>query len=116
MHATDWIWLGDSPDGVSSWFIRGEKPKQVRVEIQRGKLAEFVTLQIEWFNLSVPGEVYRGRELFQIPVGDDVTRESVEGATTAGVVRCLEILKEVVTGTGVAGRDAVESTRKSEKQ
>lgn len=114
LYNTDWAFMGESADRASTWFIRGDKPRQVRVEVQRGRATEYVTLQIEWFNLSIPGYTYHGRELFQIPCDSSVSDTSIKEATTQGVVRCLEILKDVVQGTGVAGRDAIESTHKAQ--
>lgn len=112
LFQTDWKLMGESPDGASTWWIRGDKPKQVRVEVQRGAVAEYLILLFEWFNLS-QGSPIHGRELFQIPCDSSVTDESIKGATTAGVVRALEIFRDVLTGQGVASAQALTDAKYS---
>jgi hypothetical protein len=108
LYNTEWELMGESDGGASTWFIRGAKPKQVRVEVQRSRLADYVIVNVEWFNLSLPGKTIRGKETLQIPCTPAESDFSVRQATELAVVRCLEILKDVVAGTGVASRESLD--------
>lgn len=109
LYNTQFVPLGDTDEGASTWFTRGEKPKIIRVEVQRSKLADFVLVNTEWANLSLPGHVIRGREVFQIPTDESVSWKSVTEATQAAVVRVLEIFRDVLAGEGVAGSKILET-------
>lgn len=103
LHRLSFDVLGESEDGASTWFYRGRSPKDVRIEVVRSALAASVLVNIEWRNLST-GTARRGRQTLQIDVrgaGSDVFQ-----ATERAVLRCLEIYRDVLQGTGVAGPGA----------
>jgi hypothetical protein len=107
LFQTDFECLGESGGGASTWWRRGTKPKVISVEVQRSKLAEYVTVKTQWLNLSMPGRVVRGQEVFQIPTDSTVSTLSIRGSAEAACVRVLEIFKDVLQGEGVAGREAL---------
>lgn len=109
LYETGWEFLGETDGQASTWFRRGEKPKIVRVEVQRSRLAEYVLIKPEWLNLSLPDRVIKGQEVLQIDCGKYGTDATIKEATTQAVVRCLEILRDVVSGQGVAGRESLEN-------
>lgn len=101
LHRLDWRPMDpDAPDqGASTWFIRGEKPKQLRVEVQRSLLADYVIVNAEWPVLTNPP--HKGRLTFNINVGESTQRQVREN-TEKIVVRCLELFRDVLQGSGVA--------------
>lgn len=99
LKRTDWDFMGETNHGASTWFIRGEKPKQTRVEVQRSLLADYLIVNVEWIVLSRP--VSKGRQTINIDIGKSTHRQ-VQEATERAVVRCLEIFRDVVQEVGVA--------------
>lgn len=106
LHRFDWrpMYREDgsfeSDDGASTWFIRGDSPKQVRIEVQRSKLADYVLVNVEWPVLGRE-RAYRGRQTLQIDVSNGITADVHEAAQRA-VTRCLVIFRDVLEGSGVA--------------
>lgn len=99
----------ESEDGTSTWFIRGNPGKQVKIEVVRSRLAEYVQMNVEWLNLSSPPEIKRGR--ITISISTSNPRELIQADTLRAVERCLNIYKDVLQGVGVAGKAAlVEKT------
>lgn len=105
LYETGWESTGEQ-DGITYWK-RGEKPHTVAVQVIRSKLAPFVITKVEWHNLSVPGKVLRGMETLQVDCTEYASRMAVQLATERVIVRCLEVLRDSVSGQGVAGPEAV---------
>lgn len=99
LHRYSFEFLGESSDGASTWFHRGNRPKDVRIEVLRSALAPMVLVNIEWRNLA---EHARGRITAQCDVRG--SKADVFAATEKAVLRCLEIYRDVLDETGVAGR------------
>jgi hypothetical protein len=108
LHRLSYEFIGESDNGASTWFHRGVSPRDVRVEVVRSGLAPMVMVNTEYRNLHAPQELRRGRITQQI----DVRGSSVDvfGATEKCVLRCLEIFRDVLEGSGVAGPDAWKPT------
>lgn len=104
LHYSDFTHLGDTDEGRTSWFTRGDvTAKTVRISIERAVLYPAVFVAVEFLNSSiVPPRV--GRVVMQVDcVGsEEKVREACEKAAT----RCLEIYRDVLRGTGVASREA----------
>lgn len=107
LHRLDFEFLGESPDGASTWFTRGRHPKAVRVEVVRSHLAPMVMVNTEYHNLSGPAPKY-GRIVGQVDVRG--SRADVFKATEKAVLRCLEIFRDVLEGKGVAGPEILAPT------
>lgn len=109
LHDLTWQFMGETDNGASTWFIRGEKPKQVRIEVVRSKLADVVLVNVEWLNLSQPPEIKRGRQTLQVDVREGRSPNTF-AATQRAVEKCLSIFRDVLTGTGVASKKALQTT------
>jgi hypothetical protein len=94
-----WEFMGETNQRASTWFIRGDKPKQTRIEVQRSRLADYLIVNIEWPALSNPP--HPGRLTININIGDSTHRQ-VKDATERAVVRCLEVMRDVAGGIGLA--------------
>ena len=105
LHKTDFLWLGDSQDGASSWFTRGTKPQIVRIEVVRSELAPMVLVNIEWPNFNDPHNFKRGRQTCQVDVRGSANEVFL--VCERAVTRCLEVYRDVISGEGVAGPAAV---------
>jgi hypothetical protein len=102
LHELGWEHLGVTDGGASNWFIRGYKPKQVRIEVVKSRLADHMVLvNVEWINLAFAPEVKRGRQTLQVDASKGRSPETF-GATMRAVERCLQIYLDVVSGKGVA--------------
>lgn len=108
LHELGFEFLGDSNGIASTWFRRGDWPKAVRIEVLRSALAPMVIVNVEYPNISKPGLFLLGRSTLQIDVDDGQTMGQIEAATEEVVVRCLEILRDVVSGEGVASLEAIK--------
>lgn len=106
LHELHFTFLGETDDNRITWFTRGERPKQIRVGVNRSRLLDGVTVTYEWPNLST-GEVLHGQDSITIPVDGSVNRESMLIAAEVAVIHALEVFKDVIEGKGVAGRDAL---------
>jgi hypothetical protein len=112
LHRYQFQFLGESDGGASTWFMRGEHPKRIRIEVQRSALAPMVIVNVEWRNLF---SKLRGRQTLQVDVRGSAG--DVFQATEKAVLRCLEIFRDVVSEEGVAGplpaHNPIESTAES---
>lgn len=111
LHSLDWEFMGETNGNASTWFIRGEKPKQLRVEVQRSLLADYVIVNAEWPVLTNPP--HKGRLTFNINVGESTQRQVREN-TEKIVVRCLELFRDVLQGSGVADPNRKKETTDDE--
>jgi hypothetical protein len=100
LHRLDFQFLGESEDGASTWFHRGQYPKDVRIEVVRSALAPMVLVNLTWRNLS-ERPIQIGRKTLQVDVRG--AQQAVFEATETAVLRCLQIFRDVVEGEGVAG-------------
>lgn len=100
LYDTDWRFMGESEDRASTWFIRGDKPHFVRVEVQRSHFAEYLNVNLEWPVLTNPP--HAGKMQISIDCSSVVKMTQIQEATERAVVRCLEVLRDVVTGEGLA--------------
>lgn len=104
-----WENIGESENGQSTYWIWRQvedRSKWVRVVVHRNAAVYYCTLQIEWWN-TAGGALKKGSMDFQILCDDSVDQHSIEAAASAGVVKALEILKDVLTGEGVASASAL---------
>lgn len=99
LHDLGWEFIGESDFKASTWFLRGDGAKLVKIEVQRSRLADFVIVNVLWPVLANPP--YEGRQTLQIDVAGGTVAE-VKDATERAVVRCLEIFRDVLAQTGVA--------------
>ena len=104
LHRYRYDFLGESPDGASTYFRRGNRPKHVRVEVVRSALAPMVLVNTEFYNLHASPARY-GRITQQVDVRG--SRADVFAATEKAVLRQLEVFRDVLEGTGVAGEAAL---------
>jgi hypothetical protein len=88
-----------------AWFHVGERPKDMRVTVQRTEDAEQVTLMLEWRNYQADGRnPLRGEQTLTIStIGG---RAEIEPATQAAILRVLEVYQQIIAEDGVAGRIA----------
>lgn len=108
LYETGWEFLGETDDKAETYFTRGsDREHRVRVSVIRSKLAPYVLVKSEWPNLSVPGRVIRGQIVDQVDCSAYASDEAVREATGLAVVHCLEILRDVIAGSGVAGGEAL---------
>jgi hypothetical protein len=99
LHRYGWELIGEAgPNNASTWFSRGEKPKIIRTEVVRSALAPMVLVNVEWYNLHTR---QRGRQTLQVDVRG--SNADVFMASEKAVLRCLEIFRDVLEGSGVAG-------------
>lgn len=94
-----WELLGETNERASTWFIRGDKPKQTRIEVQRSRLADYLVVNLEWIVLTNPPS--KGRQTLNIDIGKSTYRQ-VKDATERIVLKCLEVQRDVVQGVGLA--------------
>lgn len=103
LHELGWELLGETNNGASTWFLRGDKPKQTRIEVQRSLLADFLIVNIEWIVLTNPPS--KGRQTLNVDIGKSTHRE-VKDATERIVVKCLEVMRDVYAEAGLASPQA----------
>lgn len=100
LHRVGWQHKGDTGGGMSSWFARGDKPSLTRIEVQRSRLADYLVVNIEWAVLTNPPHM--GRQTINIDCTFKASDVQIQEACERAVVRCLEVMRDVVTGEGVA--------------
>lgn len=93
-------------------FHLGEKPKDIRVSVIRPKEPATVLVRIEWHNLT-GGTILRGSQTLTISTYMNDRAQAQEPVQRA-VVRVLEVYKDVLQGTGVAG--PIAALQKSEEE
>lgn len=106
LNKTDFLYLGESEGGAVTWFSRGDKPRIVRISVNRSSLVNAVIVTTEFPNFANKGlgrQIITGKERTVIPTDRALTDDQVMEAATAAVVRCLEIFRDVLEGIGVAG-------------
>jgi len=104
---------GEQPEQEArhAWFHVGEKPKDMRVTVIRPSKAELVQVRIEWRNYFADGrQPLKGEQTLNISTYA-ATQAMLQQPTEAAVVRVLELYRDILTESGVAGRlsDLVES-------
>ena len=102
----DFTFLGESEGGGVTWFTRGDHPKRVRVSVNRSSMVNCVIVTTEFPNFSGKGlgwQILTGKERTVIPTDRALTDDEVASGAKAAVLRCLEIFRDVLEGTGVAG-------------
>jgi len=104
LYRFEFTYLGDTEGGKITWFTRGDKPKIIRVRVQRSEIAPVVLVGVDFPNVSIPGEVKVGQITMQVDTRG--TEPEVVHACENAVRRILEIFRDVLEGTGVAGREA----------
>jgi hypothetical protein len=107
LHRLSFEFIGETEDKVSTYFRRGTKPKHMRIEVLRSSLAPMVIVNVDFYNLS-SGEPKFGHITQQVDVRGSKT--DVMAATEKSVLRCLEIFKDILDGTGVAGPAVLAGT------
>lgn len=106
LFSNDFVALGDSEGGAVTWFTRGTHPRRIRISVNRSSLVNAVIVTTEFPNFSNKGlgrQIITGKERTVIPTDRTLTDDQVREASTAAVLRCLEIFKDVLEGQGVAG-------------
>lgn len=111
LYRLDFKHLGDTDAGRTTWFTRGDvTAKTVRISVERAVLYPSVFVAIEYLNSSVtPPKV--GRVVLQLDC--NAPRDEVRVESEKVVRRCLEIYRDVLTGTGVASREAYLASRRN---
>lgn len=107
LHKTDFEYMGESDAGRVTWFTRGEKPKIVRVSVDRSTLGKAVVVKVEWPNLTKAPRIVKGSELLVVRCDDLWSEAYVQEASIHAVTRCLEIFRDVIEGVGVAGPEVI---------
>lgn len=105
LYRLDFQVLGETDNGASTWFTRGTKPQIMRVEVARSRLAAYVMVNVEHPNVSGP-TFMRVRQAIQINCGG--ARERLIEATEAAVLRVLELYRDLLAGTGLAGPEELK--------
>lgn len=108
LHRFAFRHLGDKD--ASTWFTRGDYPKDIRIEVVKSNLAPMVLVNQEWRNLTT-NPVTFGRRTLQIDVRG--SQNDVFKATEKAVLSCLELYRDVLEGKGVAGPQAAHSVIES---
>lgn len=91
----------ESSDRSSTYFRRGDTTAQSTfIEVQRSRLADYLVVNIKWPVLGRPPTI--GHLTINIDCGSTVRQTEIREATQNAVVRCLEIMRDVITGEGVA--------------
>lgn len=106
LASLDYAFLGETEGGAVTWFSRGEHPKRVRVSVNRSSLINCVIVTTEFPNFSGRGvgrQIIVGKERTVIPTDRKLTDDEVAKGAKGAVLRCLEIFRDVLEGTGVAG-------------
>lgn len=110
LHRLDFRFLGESEQGASTWFTRGEHPRNIRIEVQRSELAPFVNVNLEWRNYSDRAAgTMRGSKTLQVDVRGGTA--DVHGAVEKAVLGCLLAFRDVIDGVGIAGPEALKKPR-----
>lgn len=93
--------LGETDAGQTDWFTRsgGTSAQTVRVRVERGTKYPAVFVTVEYFNKHLNKA---GRTVMQLDCRT-TRKDLAKEASIQLVQRVLEIFKEVVQGTGVAG-------------
>lgn len=94
--------LGETEGGRVSWFHRGERPKDVRVRVERSPFEAEVKVVVEWRNFAA-GARLKGEQTLHVPTGPLTPRSAIEQASSDAVVRVLEVYRDVISESGVAG-------------
>lgn len=104
LHYSGFTHLGDTDQGKTSWFTRtgGTSVQTIRIRVERSDIYPAVFTTVEYWNtfLKKPG-----RSVLQLDC-KTTHKDLVKQASEQMVLRCLEIFKEVLTKTGVAGPQA----------
>lgn len=94
----------DHEDGSwSAWFHLGENPKDMRVTVHRPADREFVDLKVEWRNYWADARNPLKAEQTLAVSTYAATQDDLGPATQLAMTRVLEIFKDVLEETGVAG-------------
>ncbi|SRR6266550_1186938 len=111
LYKTNFQFLGETDNGASTWWTRGVAPKIVRVEVQRSTLAPVVLINLEFPNISVPGQVFRARKTLQVHCADGgvfYNDTQLMEASAHTIKRILETFRDVLEGKGAAGPDGLK--------
>lgn len=106
LYETGFEVLGNTEGGAVDWWTRGTKPRNMRVSVQRSSIAPYVIVTCEWPVLA-PGGVFKGLTTFTVPCDGSVTREDAVNASTAVIVKVLELFRDILEGKGAASPDAI---------
>lgn len=102
LYNTGFEALGETEGGRVTWFHRGTHPKDVRVRVERSVLADFVYVVVEFRNLS-NGARLKGEQKFEVYAGPTADRFGIADATQKAVIGVLEVFRDVLAESGVAG-------------
>lgn len=89
-------------DELTTYFVLGEKPRAMRVGIARERALDAIRVTLEWANTATSSTLRGSMDLTLPTYG--LTRADLVNATGQIVVRVLEVFKQVLEGTGVAGK------------
>jgi hypothetical protein len=99
--------LGESDGGRVQWWTRGIAPKNIRIAVEMSQFSPTITVTIEWRNLSGHSPV-KGTKRLTLKCSNTDNADEIKESTTTVVLRCLEIYRDVIQGTGVASAAALE--------
>lgn len=91
----------DIDGGHEMFFHLGQHPRDIRVTVIRPADPSTVLVRIQWRNLHC-GVVLAGSQTLTISTYM-ATRSQVAETTQSAILRVLEVYKDVLEGTGVAG-------------
>jgi len=92
------VWRGTLQENPQVYKAFRNDPKQVRLAIKYLR-EDFVIVTVIWRNVAMPENMTGLQELrIHCKFGEDLRQ-----AAEAAVVRCLEVFRDVLGGTGVAG-------------
>lgn len=103
LFQTSWEHLGEDLQGNGFWTRDAGVRGAVRVTVQRPLDTSFVRVLVEWPTVAL-GRVMRGQVTLFVQTSGMFTRGQVVEGTTRVVTRVLEIYRDVLTGSGVAGK------------
>lgn len=104
LHRFEFEHLGDTDAGRTSWFTRGATVQTtVRVSVERAELYPAVFVAMEYLNRHVRKV---GRLVWQLDC--NARAQDVVEASEKLMERVLEAYRDVITGQGIASREAYE--------
>lgn len=97
LFRTDFRFLGES--GPSTWWLRGEPPQAVKVEVLRD--IDTCRVNLAWHNISSPPRIVQTS--LQLTVNCMLRRDKVEEQTAGVVEKILQVYADVLEARGYAG-------------
>lgn len=107
LYNNDFEAIGETDNGRVSWFTRGEKPRRIRVNVNRAATFDGIVVTCEGANIATR-QIVRITETFTIPTSSSEAMNGIHEAVVACGVWVLEFFKDVLAGEGRASAKAIE--------